>query len=151
MPHDLIMKNPFILEKDVFDVLINSINKKASNYYYLFSLPIHNKNISEDQIIKMGECLKGLPLSVLDYADVKQFINNNLKLFNNNTLDYLYSLTKSDNQFNTLHWEKFPDKYQMKFLKSKDMNEVLKILTNYSCTWTIEQKESFLKEYTSFK
>lgn len=149
MPHDLIMKNPFILENDVFEILLKSIKGKTSNYYYLFALPKYNKNISNEQLIALGECLIDIKTEVLNYDIVKEFITENLKNFNNKTLDFLYKLIQSDNQYNTLHWEKFPNEYQMRFLKEKPLNEVLKLLTNYNCTWTIEQKESFLKEYVN--
>jgi len=149
MPHDLIMKNPFILEDDVFEILLNSINKRVSNYYYLFSLPKHNKKISKEQLIALGECLTNIETKVLNYEEVNGFISENLKSFNNKTLDFLYNLIQSDNQFKTLHWEKFPSEYQMRFLKAKPLDEILKLITNYSCTWTIEQKESFLKEFTN--
>lgn len=149
MPHDLIMKNPFILEDDVFEVLLNSIKKKVSNYPYLFALPKHNKNISKEQLVQLGECLTNIYTEVLNYNEVNTFISENLKYFNNKTLDFLYNLIKSDNQFKALHWEKFPTEYQMLFLKSKNLDEILKILTNYGCAWTIEQKESFLKEFTN--
>ena len=149
MPHDLIMKSPFILENDVFEILINSINKRVSNYHYLFALPKHNKNISKEQLIVMGECLMSINASILSYDVVSVFILENLKNFNSKTLDFLYTMIRSDNQYKTLHWEKFPNEYQMRFLKEKPLDEVLKLLTNYSCTWTIEQKSVFLKEFTN--
>lgn len=149
MPHDLIMKNPFILEDDVFETLLASIKKKVSNYYYLFALPKHNKNISKNQIISLGECLTSIETKVLNYEEVNGFISENLKSFNNKTLNFLFNLIQTDNQFKALHWEKFPNEYQMRFLKGKTLDEILKMLTNYSCTWTIEQKQSFLKEFTN--
>lgn len=150
MPHDLIMKSPFILEDDVFEVLLNSIKKRVPNYYYLFALPKHNKSISKEQLIALGECLTVIETNVLNYEEVDGFISGNLKNFNNKTLDFLYNLIQSDNQFKTLHWEKFPNEYQMRFLKTKPLDEVLQLLTKHSCTWTIEQKGSFLKELTNF-
>lgn len=149
MPHDLIMKNPFILNDDVFELLLNSIRKKVANFYYLFALPKHNKNISKEQIVALGECLVSIGAASINQEDIKMFISDNLKNFNNNTLDFLYNLVRSDNQFNTLHWEKFPNEYQMRFLKSKKLDEVLRLITCYSCTWTTEQKEVFLREFTA--
>lgn len=149
MPHDLIMQNPFILEAEVFELLLNSIDKKAGEYYYLFALPKYNKNITKNQIQRLGERLINLKKDVINYDVVKNFIENNLKKFNEKTLDFLYQNIRSGNQFNTLHWENFPNNYQMKFLKSKSLDEVLKILTDYSCQWTVEEKYIFLKEYTN--
>lgn len=149
MPHDLIMKSPFILEDDVFEILLNSIKKKVSNYYYLFALPKHNKNVSKEQFIALGECLLSIETKVLNYEEVNRFIAENLKNFSNKTLDFLYNLIQFDNQFKTLHWGKFPNEYQMRFLKTQPLDEILKLLTNYNCTWTVEQKTNFLKEYTN--
>jgi len=149
MPHSLIMQSPFITDDDVFQILLDTIKKQGSNYYYLFALPVYNKSLTTEQIKAMGECIIKTPVSVLSYDPVKVFVANNLLSFSANTLDYLYGFSESDNQFRMFYWEKFPTEYQMKYLKSKNMEEVLKILTNYSCKWTIEQKKEFLKEYTN--
>lgn len=147
MPHDLIMKNPFILKDDIFEILIESINKKVSNYYYLFALPRYNKSISNEQIIALGECLMSIEDKVWKYEQLEYFIKENIKKFNEKTLDFLYTKIQHDDQYKVLHWEKFPNEYQMRFLKNKPLDEVLKLITAYSCTWTLEQKEFFLKEY----
>lgn len=147
MPHDLIMQSPFILEDDVFDALLLSIKKKVSNYYYLFALPKYNKNISPEQVVALGEQLLEIETSVLNYDTVNDFIVENLKRFSDKTLDFLYSKIQSDNQFKTLHWEKFPNAYQMRFLKGKNLNEVLSILSQYHCKWTEDEKRTFLKEF----
>lgn len=148
MPHNLIMQSPFILQDDVFAALIDTIKKKASNYHYLFALPKHNKDISTDQIVMMGEQLANIETSVLGWDVVNYFIIDNLKVFNHKTLDFLYSKIQYDNQFKTLHWEKFPNEYQMRFLKEKSLDVVLKIITNHSCAWTEDEKRTFLKEFT---
>lgn len=147
MPHDLIMKSPFILEEDVFEILLDSIKKKVSNYYYLFTLPKYNKNISEEQLIKLGECLTSMTTRELNCKVVNGFISENLNSFNNKTLDFLYNLIQSDDLYKTVYWENFPTEYQMRFLKAKPLDEILSLLAHYKCKWTIEQKESFLKEY----
>lgn len=147
MPHNLIMKNKHIVEDDVFPELLNSINKRVSNFYYLYALPKYN-TLSEKQIQDLGETLIGIKSK--DFTDtIKEFVALNLLKFNDSTLDYFYGVMTSDNQFNTLHWEKFPSKYQMKYLNSFPIEEVLKILTNYSCKWTADEKQDFLKEYTN--
>ena len=149
MPHDLIMRNPLIVEDDVFGILLDTIKKQTTNYHYLFALPKYSNNLSEEQVMMLGECLTKLITKVLNYDEINYFISANLKRFNNKTSDFLYNLIQSDNQFKPIHWEKFTNEYQMRFLKEKPLDEVLKLLTNYACTWTIEQKQSFLKEYTN--
>jgi len=151
MPHDLIMKSPIILEDEVFGQLLTSIRKGVSNYYYLFALPKYNSGISEQQIKSLGKLLKSVPEKHLLYEELKEFIRTNILKFDNETLDYLYGKISSDNQFSFLYWENFPVEYQMKFLKSKSLDEILKLFTNYNCKWSIEEKQSFLKEYTSSK
>jgi len=146
MPHNLIMKNPFILEDDVFSELINSINKKVSNFYYLFGLPEYN-SLSEKQMQLMGETLIDMPISRLKEDTIQKFIKNNLCKFNNKTLDYLYGLATSENQFSLLHWENFPAEYQMRYLNSLPFDKVWATINNYSCKWTIDDKENFLKQY----
>lgn len=149
MPHDLIMKSPFIVEDDVFETLLDTIKRKASEYHYLFALPRHNKSVSPEQIAALGEQLLSLSDTVRGYDHVDNFIVENLKAFNDKTLDFLYSKIQSDNQFKTLHWEKFPNEYQMRFLKEKSLGEVLQMLARQGCTWTAEQKKAFLNEFTS--
>lgn len=148
MPHDLIMRNPFILENDVFEQLLNTIKKRVPNYYYLFALPKYNKNISPEQIALLGESLLGVTTNVFTNIDVLEFISTNIKQFNNKTLDYLYELVISGHEkLKNFNWEKFPTEYQSKFLMAKPLNEVLTLLNNYNTKWTTEEKESFLKKY----
>lgn len=147
VPHDLIMRNPFIVEPDVFAMIINSINKRVSNYYYLFALPLYNNHVSKEQIEQLGECLLKMGKSETDYDNVKSFISKFLLRFNNTTLDHLYARISNGNQFNTLHWENFPVEYQKRYLSTMDVQMVLKTLHDYSCKWTTEEKASFLKEY----
>ena len=142
MPHDLIMKNPFILEDDVFDMMLETIKSKKDNHGYLFSLPIYNKNISDEQIIKLGECLIGIRIN--DYHS--KFIEQNILKFNDETVDYLFSSLTCDNPYRLLHWGKFPVKYQYKYLLIEPIDVVLKHFSDYSCKWTTEQKDEFLKE-----
>ena len=149
MPHNLIMQNPLILTPDVFKVLLDTARSGQGESHYLFSLPAYNSKISDSQIKMLGECLMAVPKAFLSYDSLKEFLSKNLTAFNNKTLDYLYGLMTSDNQYKALHWENFPQEYQHRFLKAKPFTEVLSILTGYSCKWTPEQKEAFLKEYTN--
>lgn len=149
MPHNLIMQNPLILTPDVFKVLLDTAKSGQGESHYLFSLPVYNKDISEAQVKQLGECLLSVPPKWLTYDDFKRFLSDNLTRFNNKTLDYLYGLMTADNQYKTLHWENFPQEYQHRFLKSQPFEDILKIITGYSCKWTVEQKELFLKEYTN--
>jgi len=147
MPHDLIMKNPYILEEDVFSMILDSINRNIPESYYLFALPIYNKNTSKNQISRLGECLIKLTQSRLGFDTVKDFISKFIHDFNHATLDFLYNFASDDNQFRLLNWQKFPVEYQMRYLKSKDFDLINKILNNYDCKWSSDQKKTFLKEY----
>ncbi len=148
MPHDLIMSNKHILESDIFNELLSTIKtKRSADYHYLFALPKYNSNITKEQIIQLGECLLVLTKDKLFYDHIKEFIGTNIMNFNNETLDYLYTFINSDNQYKTTYWENFSHNYQMKFLMSKPIDELLKILTSYNNKWTNEEKEEFLKKY----
>lgn len=147
MPHSLIMKNPHIVSEEVFSELINSINKQVSEYNWLFSVYKYNRNITHGQIQMLGECLITTPTSRWSFDNVSEFISKNLVSFNKKTLDFLYSKISDDNQFRMLHWEKFPVEYQYQYLMDKPIKQILKLLENYSCKWTEEEKEVFLKQY----
>jgi len=151
MPYDLIMKNPFILEEDVFSELIKTItSKRNSNYPYLFALSKYNADITPNQIELLGSTIPSLCNK--DLPDViKQFIEIHLKDFNDYTLEFLITKVNSTNQFSTLHWNKFPNKYQGRFLMEKNINEIIQLLSHYSCTWLKEDKEAFLAEYLKNK
>lgn len=147
MPHGLIMKNTHIVSDDIFSELINSIHKQVSEYNWLFSVYKYNGNITHDQIQMLGECLITTPTSRWSFDNVSEFISKNLVSFNKTTLDFLYSKISDDNQFRMLHWEKFPVEYQYRYLMDKPVEQILKLLGNYSCKWTDEEKEVFLKQY----
>lgn len=146
VPYHLIMENTFIVEEDIFELLINSIEKRVNNYYYLFALPKYNKKVSKEQVSKLGELLLTLNPTYLNHEVVKEFISSNIKDFNDSTLEFLYTRINSNNSFNFLYWEKFPVKYQMRFLKSKTIDVVLKILGNHNCSWLAEDKIEFFKK-----
>ncbi len=147
MPHDLIMRSPYIIEKDVFSTLISNIKKGIPDYHYLFALPMYNNHVSAEQIQELGECLLTTPTTILKYGHVSGFINKFITKFNKATLDYLYTLISKDNQYKIFHWQNFPVEYQKRFLSEMDVQSVLKTLHEYHCTWTTEDKASFLKEY----
>ena len=148
MPYDLIMKNNYILEDDVFNKLLETIKQQKSNYHYLFAITKYNNNITDEQIIKLGELLINIPESVLNYDNLEHFIKNNLYKFNKKTLDYLYSKVSDDNQYKTLYWQNFPVEYQQKYLLSKDLEQILKLLTDYRCKWNLEEKQSFIIDWS---
>lgn len=149
MPHDLMMKNPHILEPDVFNILLETIEANRGHYHYLFALPLYNNHISKNQIEMLGDCLIFTHHSGYGTDVVSKFIENNLHKFNTKTLDYLYLKITDDNHYRTFHWENFPIEYQMKYLKSKPFEHINKILNDYSCKWTMKDKEKFLKSYFS--
>lgn len=148
MPQDLILRNPHILEDDVFEMLLDTIKNKRNNYYYLFALYKYNKSVTKDQIALMGELLLEIPRNIWHYDTVSNFISANISVFNKKTLEYIYDYIQNDNPYRSLYWEKFPVEYQMRFLKSKELEHILKIFSSSDCKWTTEDKCKFLKEFT---
>ena len=62
-------------------------------------------------------------------------------------MDFLFQFIQYENNYGMFYWATFPNEYQMKFLFDKKLNEVLRILNN--CTWSLEEKENFLKRYVT--
>lgn len=152
IPHDIIQQSPFIADEDIFEELIQSIEKKRGESYMLFEVYKNNKSITDEHIRVIGRyVLENLPQSgrSSDMSDsVKNFLKDNLTKLETDTVDKLFELYCShDNQFKLLHWENFPIEYQYKYLLGKSFSEVLKITNNYSCKWTDEQKEEFYGQY----
>lgn len=152
IPHDIIQQSPFIADEDVFEELIQSIEKKRGESYMLFEVYKNNRSITDKHIKVIGRyVLKNMPQSGRSsgMADsVKNFLKDNLPKLETDTIDKLFELYCShDNQFKLLHWENFPIEYQYKYLLGKPFSEVLKITNNYSCKWTDEQKEEFYSQY----
>lgn len=144
MPYDYIFKSPHMLDDNVFDVMINTIEAKKNEHFYFFEYPIHNKYASDEQIIKLGRCLINLKNTTLEYDPVKRFINMFLMKFDDETLDFLFNRI-SDNQYSIYYWERFPVKFQMKYLLSQPLDNVLKTINNTK--WTTDDKALFLKQY----
>lgn len=145
VPHNLIMQNPHILEDDVFETILTTIKEQRGEWYNLFALPDYNKEISKDQIQQLGRCL--LKIHQHNWGDtVKSFIKKYIKDFCDETLTFLKSKATNDNQYNTLHWQNFPAKYQAEFFKSMPIESVLKALNEYHCELTTEEKTSLLRE-----
>lgn len=144
-PHDLILKNKYFLEDDVFEEVIkNMTNSKGIEH--LLSLPQYT-NLSQDKLERMGEKLIELPSSYFSYEEVKTFVKLYLKNLNEKTVEFLYKKVRSDNHYSTFHWENFPQAYQERFLLEKTFQEVFKIIGDYSCKWSEQQKRDFLRKY----
>jgi hypothetical protein len=146
MPHDLIMKNSYILDDGVFKELLVTIKQQKPNWYYLFALPKYNQNIEEKHIVRLGECLIGMSEKQLDITEIKSFVASNLIKFNKKTLEYLSRFITSDNHYRYLHFEKMPKTYQEKFLLDMDFVSVLEQLIKCD-TWTENEKKVFLAGY----
>lgn len=146
LPYNLIYMSKHITEPDVFRLIIEQIEKQRSNYYYLYALPKY-KALTDEQVQRLGETLLTITKDKLEYEEVKSFISNNLCKFNDKTLEYFYSKAQSDNQYRHSHWQRFPVRYQQRFLMEKSFKEVQTILNDSSCRWSDEQKETFLRAY----
>jgi len=145
-PHDLFQANKHILGDDVFNEVLNTIKSRKGNHCYLYSIPKYI-DMPEDKLQMMGEML--IMENGISNDPISRFVQDNMLRFNEKTLDHLYSKIFSDNQFKMLDWQKFPVKYQQKYLMDKNIESVLNIMTHYSCNWTMEEKDTFLKMYYS--
>ena len=145
VPHDLIMRSPHILEDDIFGTILTTIKNQRGEWYTLFALPDYNKDISKDQIQQLGRCLIKIDQRVWGDS-VKSFIKKHIKEFCEETLSYLKSKATNDNQYNTLHWQNFPAKYQAEFFKVMPLDAVLKALNEYHCDLSLDEKTSLLRE-----
>lgn len=146
LPHDLLLKNPVVMESDIWAELIKTVNGPLSDRVYLYAVYKY-QNLDAEKIQELGRTLIGKINRLKSDSIIGKFIKVNLYSFDNDTIDYLYTLISSDNQFKLLHWGNFPIKWQKKHLMNKNIEEVIKLFSNYSCKWTIEEKDSFLKEY----
>lgn len=151
-PHDIIQQSKFIVDEDVFEIIIETISKKRNESYMLFQVYKHNSLITDNHIMEMGKHIfLFIPKSLkkCDMRDsVYHFISDNLHKLDANTVDKLFELyCNNQNNFSLFHWEKFPIEYQFKYLMSKSFDEVLNTTNHYSCKWSQEQKESFYKSY----
>jgi len=145
VPHDLIQANNYIIYPDVFNEVINTIEKKSGEYGYLYTIPKYNAAIPRDQIKRLGRTLIGRKEKFYDI--IEKFVKNNMEIFDKETLEYFYLISSHDNQYKIFHWQNFPIEYQQRYLKERPISEILKILTGYECKWTDEQKDEFLRGY----
>jgi hypothetical protein len=145
VPHDLMMRSPFILEDDIFGTVLTTITNNRGEFKSLFALPIYNTNISKDQIQQLGKCLPKIEPRTWNDT-IKSFISKFIKEFCDETLTFLKQFATKDNQFKTLHWKNFPAKYQAEFLKEMPFVEALKAVNDYSCDLTTEEKSALLRE-----
>lgn len=147
IPHDFIQSNPHMLDEDVFKEVLESIRLKRGESHLLFQMYKYAE-MSDDQIRRMGELTPDIIKPRDNPSEMVTFIKDNLHKFSDETLDILFEKHAGhDNQFKLFHWEKFPVKYQQRYLMNKPIDQVLKVIENYSCKWTVEQKDEFLKQY----
>lgn len=144
-PHDLLQRNPAILEEDVFEEVIKTLKSNHPERWHLYAIPKYNQHLSLEQVQQIGECLIGLKQGDFKNDGVEQFTSKWMKSFTESTLEYLFQFISSDNQFRMFHWENFPFEYQQRYLKSRTFQQLLTITGNYSCKWTEKQKEDMYR------
>lgn len=145
LPHDLIMQNPHILEDEIFATVLETIRNKRGEYCNLFALPKHNPGMSDTQITALGACLLTVKGKAFQLDVIAHFIKMNILKFNPETLDYLFAMATSDNEFRTFHWTIFPAEYQKKFLSKMLFDDALKALTSYSTKLSTEEKQAIMR------
>lgn len=147
IPHDMIQSNPIMIEDDVFTEVIESIRNRRGTYNLLFDMH-KNASLSDSQIKLMGDLVPVLLLEKRKSDEMTRFTEKNLHKFNDSTIRVLFdNYASKDNQFKTFHWEKFPVKYQHEYLLKRPIQEVLGVISHYSCSWSDKEKDEFLKRY----
>lgn len=145
LPYNQIMVNPLMVDEEVFAELINTIKAKRGEWYQLYAITRY-VNLSCKQLLALGDTL--LSVNSKDYSTdtITEFIRKNLVSFSKEVKDKLFLLIRDDNHYNLFHWENFPVEYQKQYLMNMEVSKLLTTLTHYSCKWSQEDKESFLKE-----
>lgn len=145
IPHNFIQSSPFIKEPEVFEKILETINKRRGEFRLLFQTYKYSK-LSDEQIQQLGESV--MPFIKGCGDEIKAFITDNLTKFKKETVDFIFdNYAHHDNQFRMFHWDKFPIEYQYRYLLERPIGEVLSIINHYSCKWTVEEKDIFLKQY----
>lgn len=146
VPYNLVLQNKLTIEDEIFNILINSIESKISDFYYLYEVAKY-QNLSDIQMQRLGETLISTSTSYYKYTEIEDFISTNLINFTDKTIEYFLTLATTDNQFRIFHWTKFPKKHQIGFLIKKSYTEISKFFNERSCNWTKEEQEDFYKLY----
>ena len=148
IPYDLLLANPLVLEDDVFDELIKSINKNSDGHY-LFLVAKVNKNITDEQVQRLGYEYLKLNKTIQVWNKSKEFIRLNLHKFNDEILDKLIK-SVTTNIYDDLFWGRFPIKFQYKYLNTKSMGEIVKLISDNK-SWDIEKTNHFFSKYFVIK
>jgi len=144
-PYDLLMQSPYIVEDDVFQILVNTIISGKSNSRELLAVAEYNALITDDQIAVLGDCLPRFTGHWFEHKTVKSFIKNNILKFNNSALDFLCTKA-STNEYSTVYWYNFPPEYQVKILRGMSFDSLSSALFKTYCTIPVEEKKALLRE-----
>lgn len=146
-PHDMIQSNPIMLDEDVFTEVLETIKNKIGYYHLLFQMYKY-ASLTDDHIAKMGDLIPSVFNPRDNTSEIKNFIKDNISKFNDSVVRELFDKYCShENQYKMFHWQNFPLKYQYEYLLERPIDEVLNIVNHYSCPWSVEDKDEFLKRY----
>jgi hypothetical protein len=147
-PYNLVMMNKQFLDEDVLEVVFNGLGNQYSNYSYFLSLYNYHQ-LSDELINRFTKSINAYSSKASTFENVKKFVVDNLKRFNDENINHYYSNITDNNQYNTFYYDKFPVSYQHKYLLTRPVSVVLSNLTGHRCQWTEQEKINFLKEYTA--
>lgn len=142
VPYDLMLKNPHVVSKEVFPILIERIELGYGESMYFYEVSRYNKNITSEQICEIGRTLIGLREKQLEL--LKSFIFREIKHFDAETLEYLYQFIRNS-KYNTWDFRNFLVEQQQRFLMSLPFEAIYDIVKESG--WDMAQKETFLTKY----
>jgi hypothetical protein len=156
-PYPLLMENPYILDDEVFDLIISKASNYAATFWnYLFVLLLlANPKLSAEQSRRIGEIIgRRMPSYMLSRTSIMLrpyssniaeyllgLIVSNLHKFDFKTLDSMYDAM---NYGIKIKWHEFPYPYQVKFIESLNAESAFECLSSSHCNWVYEDRINML-------
>lgn len=117
IPWQLLLKNKYILDDDVFDEILNQIKLNHGNSCYFYKI-IDFHELNNEQLEQMALLLPTERRRINDTH--KNFISKNVNILK--TLPLMvdsFSKEINDNQYTAFYFANYPDDYQVEYIKKQ--------------------------------
>jgi hypothetical protein len=148
-PFHLVMKSPRFSDESVFSAAIDAIKAGRGESDSLFRLTEFNTGLGEDKIKRLVEVALEILPKRNPHSCVHGFLTRHMSSLGDLELRELLQFAQHGNQYSNYFWLRFPEKYQKIYLMEWVLHfeGIQKALSDHACTWAMDQKESFWREY----
>ena len=146
IPWQLFLKNKLLLNDDIWNIILDKINKEADNSYYFFAIDLYQKldNNKLKQLFDLAINSR--------HSEAKDYIKRHMELLKYyNDIAEQFKDEISFENYKGVHFSKFPKNMQIDYLKKLCIKNLNIALEDSRCELTNNEKRELMIEAVNKK